>query len=91
MDRYEAIVAIVSIIFGSVTLISVAFAVAYGAGRWRKGGVLPDGSLNRLEQRMERIEQSIDAVAVEVERVSESQRFVTKLLAERSEDARRLT
>ena len=33
--------------------------------------------------RLERIEQAIDAIAVEVERISEGQRFTTKLLAER--------
>jgi DNA repair exonuclease SbcCD ATPase subunit len=32
-------------------------------------------------RRMERMEQSIDAVAVEVERISEGQRFVTQLMA----------
>ena len=37
-----------------------------------------------MQQRLDRIEVSIDAVAVEVERISESNRFVTKLLAERS-------
>lgn len=36
--------------------------------------------------RLERIEQALEAVAVEVERISEGQRFVTKLLAERSKD-----
>ena len=35
-----------------------------------------------LEQRMERIERAVEAIAVEVERVGEGQRFVTKLLAE---------
>ena len=34
--------------------------------------------------RLERIEQAIEAMAVEVERISEGQRFVTKLLAERN-------
>lgn len=34
--------------------------------------------------RLERMEQAIDAIAVEMERVSEGQRFTTKLLAERS-------
>jgi hypothetical protein len=34
--------------------------------------------------RLERIEQSIEAIALEVERISEGQRFTTKLLAERS-------
>lgn len=32
--------------------------------------------------RLERMEQSIDAIAVEIERISEGQRFTTKLLAE---------
>ena len=39
---------------------------------------LPPEVANRLE----RMEQSIDAIAVEVERISEGQRFTTKLLAE---------
>ena len=34
--------------------------------------------------RLERIEQAVDAVAIEVERISEGQRFTTKLLAERA-------
>jgi hypothetical protein len=33
--------------------------------------------------RLERIEQAMDAIAIEVERVSEGQRFVTRLLSER--------
>jgi hypothetical protein len=32
--------------------------------------------------RLERMEQSLDAIAVEIERISEGQRFTTKLLAE---------
>jgi hypothetical protein len=35
-----------------------------------------------VASRLERMEQSIDAIAVEVERISEGQRFTTKLLAE---------
>lgn len=38
-------------------------------------------------ERMERLERAIDSIAVEVERISENQRFVTKLLAERGERA----
>jgi len=40
-----------------------------------------------LMTRLERMEQSLDAVAVEVERISEGQRFTTKLLSEKSADA----
>jgi hypothetical protein len=38
-------------------------------------------------QRLERIEQAMDAIAIEVERVSEGQRFVTRLLSERGDGA----
>ena len=33
-------------------------------------------------QRLERMEQTLDAVAIEIERITEGQRFTTKLLAE---------
>jgi hypothetical protein len=34
--------------------------------------------------RLERIEQAVDAIALEVERISEGQRFTTRLLSERA-------
>jgi hypothetical protein len=37
--------------------------------------------------RLQRMEQAIEAIAVEVERIGEAQRFATKLLAERPVDA----
>ena len=40
-------------------------------------------------ERMTRLEQSIDAIAVEVERISEGQRFTAKLMAEGQERLRR--
>jgi hypothetical protein len=36
-----------------------------------------------VSARLERMEQAIDAIAVEVERISEGQRFTTRLLSER--------
>lgn len=36
--------------------------------------------------RLERMEQAIDSIAIEVERISEGQRFTTKLLAERNNE-----
>ena len=35
-----------------------------------------------LDERLARIEQSIESIAIEIERVSEGQRFTTKLLSE---------
>jgi hypothetical protein len=48
--------------------------------------------LPEVSDRLERIERAIDAMSIEVERISEGQRFVTKALADRvpsASDARR--
>jgi hypothetical protein len=37
-----------------------------------------------VTDRLERMEQAIDAIAVEVERIAEGQRFTTRLLSERT-------
>ena len=39
--------------------------------------------MDDFNPRFDRLEQAVDAIAIEVERVSEGQRFVTKILAER--------
>jgi hypothetical protein len=39
----------------------------------------------QMEQRFDQLQQSVDAIAVEVERIAEAQRFSAKLLAEKRE------
>jgi hypothetical protein len=46
-----------------------------------RAGLLP-ASDPMVGDRLERIEHAIDAMAVEVERIAEGQRFVTRLLAD---------
>lgn len=41
----------------------------------------------QLDERIEHLQQSVDAIAVEVERIAEAQRFSAKLAAGRSESA----
>jgi hypothetical protein len=53
---------------------------------WKRGSrkmTVPPTAPDSTE-RLERIEQAVDAIAIEVERVSEGQRFVTRLLSERA-------
>lgn len=38
------------------------------------------------ENRLQHLEQAVDAIALEVERISEGQRFTTRLLAQRQGD-----
>jgi len=44
----------------------------------------PSRSPAMEEERLERIERAVEAVAIEVERISEGQRFTTRLLSERN-------
>ena len=37
------------------------------------------------DEQLERLQQSVDAIAIEVERIAEAQRFSAKLMSERSE------
>lgn len=42
----------------------------------------PPMVFNEMAQRLERVEGAVDTIALEIERISEGQRFVTKLLSE---------
>ena len=48
----------------------------------RPPGSVGAPELHAIEERLNRIEQAIDSIAVETERISEGQRFTTKLLSE---------
>jgi hypothetical protein len=76
----EGVVAIVGV-FGVGALLVQSVKEMYLRRLEAKRGT---GSLGAgMDARLERIEQAVDAIAIEMERVSEGQRFTTKLLAER--------
>ncbi len=83
MDRLEAIIAFTGIIFGTGSMVAVVYVIGQTILRLKKVQAEPPEGMARIEQRLERMEQAIDAMAVEMERVSEGQRFTTKLLSER--------
>lgn len=71
----------------NVFTIFVLFPLAFAFARnlWKRGNraaAAPAPPENR--ERLERLEQGVEAIAIEVERISEGQRFVTKLLSEGS-------
>ena len=47
----------------------------------RRNAAVPNADAD-MRDRLERIEQAVDAIAVEVERISEGQRFTTKIISE---------
>lgn len=80
LDSAIPIVAIVSV-FGIAPI-----AIALARFIWKRStapapkAVRPDPA---TQDRLEHLQQSMDAIAIEVERISEGQRFVTKLMSDR--------
>jgi hypothetical protein len=71
--------------FGILFIIFVLGPLSFGAARvlWKRSSrpVVP-AAVPETAARLGRLEQSVDAIAVEVERITEGQRFMTKLLSE---------
>ena len=69
--------------FAMCAFIAVGFPLARAwARRLDRRGVAPTGADSESRDRLERIEQAVDAIAAEVERISEGQRFTTKVIAD---------
>ena len=74
---------VVGLSFVVAIVILLPISIAMARRMWR-GKPQPAGpKMDELSPRFDRLEQAIDAIAIEVERVSEGQRFVTKIMAER--------
>lgn len=72
------------LILAALAIIFIGFPLAIAfARRLMRGApqVSPD-ALRDQSARLARVEQSLDAVAIEIERISEGQRFMTKLMTE---------
>lgn len=68
------------VVFTIFVLCPIAIAAARAI--WKRGSMpraLPDRD---TQARLERMEQAMDAIAIEIERVSEGQRFVTRLMSD---------
>jgi len=67
-----------------ITLFICGTVIILARIRAKSESALPSAKIDEIAARLERIEQAIDAMAVETERISEGQRFTTKLLSERA-------
>ncbi len=76
-----------------MSIVSIVFIwgpLAWAAARMmlRRAAVpRPTPQLLESTARLERMEQAVDSIAIEIERISEGQRFVTQLMAKRAEPA----
>jgi hypothetical protein len=67
-------------------IVLVPLVIALSRRIWHRGGPRPVVDLEN-SPRLQRMEQAIESIALEVERIGEAQRFTTKLLAEKQPDA----
>ena len=70
---------IIVMMVGSLAAIAVVAVPALVRGTKRLPPPAPQ------DDRLEHLQQSVDAIAVEVQRIAEAQRFTARLLAERTE------
>jgi hypothetical protein len=84
MNGLESIAAVTVVGFAGSTVFVLARAVARRIeGKANvTAAITPD-----TQARMERMERTLESVSIEIERISESQRFLTRLLAERERPA----
>ena len=69
---------IVATVGALVVIAGMAKVIFFRRPKKETSSILP-----KDDDRFRRLEEAVDAIAVEVERISEGQRFTTKLLAER--------
>jgi len=71
----------IAVVFIAMVLMPITIGVVV---RLLKGAVRPavPAADPMMNARMERLEQAMDAIAIEIERISEGQRFMTKVLTQ---------
>ena len=65
-------------------LVAMPIAIAFARRLWKKSITTVAAIPQDIYERFNRIDQAIDSVAVEVERIGEGQRYVTKLVNDRA-------
>jgi hypothetical protein len=76
------IILLAVIMCGSAVMITAIAAISRAVTQRQRAAVNPPK--DEVLQRLERIEQAVEVTAIEVERLAEANRFLTKLLAEKS-------
>jgi hypothetical protein len=68
-----------------LVIMVLGFPVVRLITRWLEPRPVPPRELTSINSRLERIEAAVDAIAVEVERISEAQRFSARLQSEQQQ------
>jgi hypothetical protein len=77
------VVDVITLFVVGLVICIVGLPIARAIGRWIDRRGLPNTVSGDVSAQISRIEQAVDTMAVEVERISEAQRFQAKLLSDR--------
>lgn len=75
----DAVIAIPIVFFVTVLF---PLSIAYARRVWRRSTTTVAALPHELMERMARLDQAVDSIAIEVERIGEGQRFMTKVLTD---------
>jgi hypothetical protein len=72
------------VVLGGLFILAVLLplTIAYARRIWRRGAQAVSDFPREIAERLAKMDQNIDTVALEVERIGESQRYLTRVLAE---------
>lgn len=72
------------IVLGGLFILAVLLplTIAYARRIWRRGAQVASDLPRDIIERLTKMDQNIDAIAIEVERIGESQRYLTRVVSE---------
>ncbi|MEO8193432.1 MAG: hypothetical protein ABI681_06245 [Gemmatimonadales bacterium] len=65
-----------------IVVVLLPLSIAYARRIWRRSAKIVTNIPKELSERLMRVEQTVEASAVEIERIGEGQRFMTRLFTE---------
>jgi hypothetical protein len=75
---------VISYVVPGVVVMVLGFPIIRLITKWLEPRAVPPRALADIDGRLERIESAVDAIALEVERISEAQRFTARLQSEQA-------
>jgi len=73
------LIPIAGIVFGTLSMVILAYPFVRAWARRLEQGAAPPPLPADVASRLARIEAAVESIAIEVERISENQRYLTKL------------
>jgi len=67
-----------------IVVVFLPLSIAFARRIWKRGAAAVAAFPQELVDRLNRLDQSVDSIAIEVERIGEGQRFVTRVLTDNS-------